>query len=478
VQVAVVVNVGVAHAAAGANVTTANPAVGSGGSAVVAPAISTGTAKAVGQVARTAIVQRAVVTGGDDGTQSTTVVNAGVAVANTGLNVASGGGATAAARASVTAGRAIAIGNNSRTAVVQDAVARGRDDGTLTIEQRAVVVNVGLAVANTGGNVAIGPASEHLPTSGGMAAALWALLAPLFQTPPMPGSADAGAAGASAISTGTAVATGNRSTTSVVQSAAGTVAGRGAATARQSVAVGNVGVAIANTGLNGVLASGPRGDTSGLASFLAPLTTLDWLHGPNPFAAMTAQLDVDGLLFELEGRFSGRELTGTGAHVRQISAVIDVSIATADRSTTTVRGRAHGAIVSVPMLRTGNATATNRSDATVCQTLDDDGACRRLLPRPAPPAPASRPRSQSQSRSVGNEQAAVMSTADTPPNAIATSHSIVTVTSTRETGPAAETLPATGGEARTLLTIGIALLAMGESLRRASKARQGVRRAR
>ena len=60
------------------------------------------------------------------------------------------GGASAG---SVATGDAVAIGNRSTTVISQQATAAAAGDGSVVIEQRAVVANVGAAVANTGSNV-------------------------------------------------------------------------------------------------------------------------------------------------------------------------------------------------------------------------------------------------------------------------------------------------------------------------------------
>ncbi|MDQ1520392.1 MAG: hypothetical protein QOI55_1465, partial [Actinomycetota bacterium] len=475
-QVAIVVNVGVAHAGSGANVVNSTAAPPGAAPGV---GIQTGNATAIGQVAHTGITQSASVGRGSASTQTTAVVNVGVAVANTGLNVALGNaGAPVSGRAAP--GGAIAVGNISWTAIDQRAQGTATGTALLTLEQRAIVVNFGVALANSGGNVVLSaPNGDGLAPDSPITRALWAVLAPFFQTPAVPdprGGTGPGAPGS--ISTGTAVGVGNASSTNVAQSAAGRVGGDGTASARQVASVGNVGLALANTGLNGsfgnVSPNAPPNPSPGvaamqrttpaadtLARFLLPLTTLDWLNGPNPFTQLTASLDLQGVMLDLAGRFQGDTFGGRGVRVRQITGVVDISVAVADppdaRAAGATTGLATGVRPAGALLRTGDATALgNRATVGVCQTVNDDAGCR---PR-ANDAEQRHPRSRPYLHRAGGVEA---STVAASPH---THADVYVVTASLEVpGHAPATLPATGSDTRALLAIGLMLLGSGTLLR-------------
>jgi hypothetical protein len=375
VQIAAVVNIGVAHAGSADDAPNA-PAP----SAPSAPsAISSGDATAVGQVAQTTIRQRVAVGTGERAAQHTTVVNVGVGVANTGLNVAIGGGSTTTTRS--TNGDAIAVGNITSTTLDQRAAGIASGAASLTIDQRAFVVNFGVALANSGGNVVNAADNARNPNDGAVARSLWAVLAPLMRTPAVPVVPNSGGAPGS-IATGTAVAVGNAASTDVLQSATGAVVGSGSAEAHQATMVGNAGLALANTGLNASVGGLPPPGTvattsvaSELARFLQPLTNLDWLRGPNPFTVLGESLRVGDLLVELSGRFDGTVTNVDGSTVRQVTAVLDVQFAFAEAPAPAAT------VAYLPdtnaTLRTGNASALgNRATIAVCQTLNVADRCR------------------------------------------------------------------------------------------------------
>src|SRR5262249_4453135 len=126
---------------------------GSGGGS-----ITTGSAVAIGNDAAVYGTQGAsanATTGtSDSASQNTMLLNIGVAVSSTGGNtiVATLSDAGSGGSAAVTSGAATAIGNQSRTSVTQIATGAVSDGGQLTIEQRAAIVNLGLALADSGSN--------------------------------------------------------------------------------------------------------------------------------------------------------------------------------------------------------------------------------------------------------------------------------------------------------------------------------------
>ena len=100
--------------------------------------------------------------------QDTTVDNSLTGVANTGVNTAVGnvsdpttatdpGTAPAAA---VSSGTAAATGGASQDSIVQEASAVATQAAHIVITQLALIVNIGLAAANSGANVAAAGARD------------------------------------------------------------------------------------------------------------------------------------------------------------------------------------------------------------------------------------------------------------------------------------------------------------------------------
>ncbi len=244
--------------------------------------ITTGNASAVGSAATTNISQTVSADGAKGfllSDQSAISANIGLAVANTGLNLAVGNLAvtvgvigqfaavlfgttsdTVAANfgsaktksngsASIRSGNASAVGTRSHTNVVQSAGLTGT--GFALVDQSAVAGSIGLALANTGGNIAIGNVSRNSSTAT-QSARLPNSAFPDAED--MVASNDAVAStnsnGSAEIWTGSASAIGNDSgsTTNISQSS--DVNGAGFALVDQSASSVNVGIAVANTGLN------------------------------------------------------------------------------------------------------------------------------------------------------------------------------------------------------------------------------------
>ena len=134
----------------------------------MSPLISTGDASVTGLGGSTAVTQVVdLLDAPEHTTQTAAVTNVGVGVGNTGANLAVGqmsgvspdGTAVAVSwgpsdSSSVGTGSATAIGDTTHTTIVQVAMGTAADDGTLRITQRAVVVNFGAALANSGFDLA------------------------------------------------------------------------------------------------------------------------------------------------------------------------------------------------------------------------------------------------------------------------------------------------------------------------------------
>ena len=179
--------------------------------------------------------------------------------------------------ATVLTGAAVAVGNTSATELDQDAIgARARVGGRHPV---GVVVNGGLADANTGENFATGNDSGDGCSGGGddegtggcstrLSQDAWLLSGNRdddFQPPQTlhwnmfvagpataanSGSAFDPSDGSATIRTGDAQATGNESRTVFAQEADSDVPGLGGVIATQASVVANVGIAAANTGQN------------------------------------------------------------------------------------------------------------------------------------------------------------------------------------------------------------------------------------
>jgi hypothetical protein len=233
--------------------------------------ITTGSATAVGNQSETTVSQD--VAGPADGAglvvtdQDADVTNAGVGVGNSGLNAAVGnasqntGGCLQGAvgfvannscdasnssdgTASIHTGDATGIGNMSTTAISQDA-SGGDGTGLAVVLQDADVANVGVGIANSGGNLALGNISDNLAGCGQLALGFIA-----NNTCDASNSSD----GTASIVTGNATGIGNKSATGIHQGADADPAGL--AVIVQSAPVLNAGLGLANSGFNGALGNG------------------------------------------------------------------------------------------------------------------------------------------------------------------------------------------------------------------------------
>ena len=382
IQIALVVNLGVAVANTGGNDATGLDAVnvigigqgaaaGSGGTgglatngltaandATGAGAISTGDAVAVGNANDVRVVQAADVAAGGGivaSGQATDIASLGVAFGNTGLNIvigntvlqlilvdqsALGGGGGSAASASnqatatnaatglagITTGAASATGNASSTAIDQLASADAGDGGFVSILQRALVLNLGIALANSGMNTAVGNQSVNVVDlqQQSIAGAFWASLQSLFGGTgwlDLTGSSGTTANsitaantsdGAALVTTGNATATGLASSTEVSQTATGSASAGGQALVTQDATVTNGGLAIANSGgnaaagllaLNAVVADQWAGLGAYLSDYLAQLGTGSALAEPS-----TSSWALGDVLVDLFGEIHADEV--------------------------------------------------------------------------------------------------------------------------------------------------------------------------
>ena len=250
----------------------ASNACDSGNASDGSASITTGSATGVGNDSQTTVGQAAAGPAGPGPglvvtDQDADVTNAGLGVGNSGLNAAVGNasqntalngqlaiGAIASnagsagnvsdGSASISTGDATGVGNESSTTIGQ-AASGGKGAGLAVIIQDADVDNVGIGLANSGGNLALGNISDNLAVNLQGAFGLVASNA---------GSATNASNGGASIKTGNATGVGNRSTTTIGQGAA--VDPVGLAVVIQSAPVLNAGLGLANSGLNAGLGNG------------------------------------------------------------------------------------------------------------------------------------------------------------------------------------------------------------------------------
>ena len=426
-QIGLVVNIGVGTANSGGNVAGASTGTGAtSGSAK--GSVQTGNTGAVGNAAKTGVTQSAVIGNGDVSKQKAIVLNVGIAIGNSGLNITIGRIDNTAPKSSTTltggrangqvyTGNTAAVGDAAKSHITQIAGGLAKGNATLVIDQRALIVNFGVALANSGGNLAFATfdKSQLTPEEAQIVEAVLSVLAPFFA--PANGSGALGSANA-LVKTGGAGAIGNASTTNVLQQAIGGVDGHNSASSHQIATVGNLGLAIANSGLNGAFATTggaltPEGAQlqaaqNGLATFLSLLSDLSWLDSANPFAQFAQTVNIGGVTLDLSGSLQGGEyLLGWdnafapdggpipgGVRVRQISGVINIGIAESNTGDNlviaTVDGTRHdgkgGHVLdsngtnsnfdALASVLTGKAVAWgNVSNVSVCQAFHDTVAC-------------------------------------------------------------------------------------------------------
>lgn len=537
-QLVLVINLGAALATSGANTATA------GADGGPTPSVDSGSARAVGNDAATYLTQAATAEAdageADSASQQVITLRIGLAVANTGNNAAVivGDGsqpliAAAHGDASIRTGSAGATGNQSETEVTQRATAIGSGQARLTIEQQATVVNLGVALANSGANTTDGVLGAFRDLYDQyLARRLVALLIPSMF--PSAGGPDATAVGPVEISTGDADAIGNQSVTQIEQHAVTVGSGDGHATVRQEALVANVGVGVANSGTNSVTgaASPVAGHVTteqtdhavtGLAGFLTRF--LDRLEiwrtaaSPSPAEQMADMFSLGDTLLGVEGSFGARSIEvghhgdpgstlGPRARIRQIAAVLSIGLAYADTGTnttsvisaepddqldspdTTPNDAPTGTNVVRVVIATGDAEASNSGLTVVCQ-LDDTPDHTCLAPAPPDTGPAPNPGHNGTEQPAPGQGEAAPPSGGTPPPAQPTEPAEVVaaaspqsspsprvvdprpapiVASNATTGtPLVDSLPVTGSDTRDLALAGLILLVVGNALLAASR---------
>lgn len=414
IQVALILNVGIAFANSGYNEVGATPSAPG-----LTGGIVTGDAAAEGLDIDQYITQ-ASRENGDENTDASSNQLAislwmGLGVSNTGLNGVTGPGLGSGG--AVVAGGASATGNISTTDIEQYASLLGEDTAHLNVEQRATVLNVGFALANSGINDISGVAGGILTADPGddneYAQDLFAMLLPALLQSYGYGPA------AGSIGTGNATAVGNDSDTFIKQVALAASSGDGVVDIVQQVLVANVGAAGANTGgnvLGGGVATLNTEDASAIvlmAAFMSEMLAL--VHQEANGATMQAVsqgIDVpfQGVLLRLDASFEGLDTTftnesGAQANMRQVTIVVSLGLANSNtghnNATTqisqgnTINELQAGDAVSVMaldaegnLIGTGNAEVDADQVVVVCQRINaDDIEC--LEPPPPTTTPAS-----------------------------------------------------------------------------------------
>jgi hypothetical protein len=306
-QAAAVLNAGAARATTGGNDATGNSTFETVDSAIQTASIGSG--DAVG----------------------TTEVDAGIATASNALSASNASDGTA----TIETGSARATGNRSATRIgqVEDATVSGL--GAVINTQAAVVANAGLGVATTGGNSATGSLSPGL--NGGNVASLTqraavgsdnagatTVAAPVITAA---NSASVGNAtdGTADISTGSADATGNASSTDITQDPASEVSGLGLVVNTQVAGVANLGLGVANTGGN--TAIGNESDNAGNDATPAAFATQNALIGTGNLGGGTTDVTAFGPMTAANQAEVGNESDGT-ARIRTGAAQAQGNVST------------------------------------------------------------------------------------------------------------------------------------------------------
>jgi hypothetical protein len=304
---------------------------------------------------------------------------------------------------SISAGPAAALGNRSTSAVFQVVTVTASGNGSLLVVQRAIIVNFGLALANSGLNTAGGAAlSAAMPDTTAAQQLLLMLLAPGGTGTAAASGVTGSGGGSVAVSTGAAHAIGNDTTTGIRQQVMGSVTGEETARAIQDAWVGNFGLGVANTGGNGAAAGLAGIDAASLdaargalQAFLAGLTGLG-----DPVQGLDGTFQLGSNLLQLHGDVSGTEtmlgITEPGTEigpddasvvVRQVTAVLNIGLALGESGHNVAVANAHtmtlgsgtttgASAVATTTITTGDALAVGNDFATtVCQTIGDAVAC-------------------------------------------------------------------------------------------------------
>ncbi|HZJ26018.1 MAG TPA: hypothetical protein VFF40_03230 [Acidimicrobiia bacterium] len=502
-QVALIINIGVGMANSGQNTAGAagGPSLGAAGTASVGTAsIGTGIVNVTGLLADTQVVQGVTIVSGSASDQSVTVLNIGIGYGNSGTNLSVGsvlgdgtqevaaGGAPGSGEAAIGTGGAGALGDRSGSLIMQIVTVTANENGSITVTQRAVIVNFGLALANSGGNIA---ASALSAAPAAQRSVIEDLIAALFGLDP----ATLFGGGSAAIDTGTASATGNQSQSSILQQVTGSVGGDASATSDQSAWIGNFGAALANSGVNGAagtLAVLPDGSPMAnaeamVARFLQLLTNPEGLVPGN--SELSSALDLGSALLDVQGNIGMTEIlagfdesaafgaTDGGVRIRQVTGVLNIAIALADSGNnlavsnvtgTNTTGGSVTALDAVASQVLGRATILTgtvnvvgeQARVTVCQIRGDDDS---ICPRDEVNPPA-----ETESGGGPFVEAAVAATG--APATVSTVVKPNTVqTNPAQTNAAQTGLPTTGAPISLQVLLGVAATGGGMVLRRAGR---------
>ena len=403
-QIALILNIGAAFANSGSNGVLSTPG-GSGNPGQ----IGSGSATAIGNDIAAYITQAANAEAtsalDDDASQLAVSLFLGLAVANSGANSVTGTGVTGSG-GSIGTGDTQAIGNDSITEITQRALLLGADAAQLNVIQRATVLNLGFALANSGLNDISGVAGSLLAAGDAeddyLAQQLFSMLLPALL------SSYGYGPGSGSIDAGDATAIGNRSETYVQQLVGATASGDGVVDVTQDVLVANVGGAVANSGLN-ALGSGRTLDpaTAGavvkMAAFLANI--LARVHhssnAANTLAATEESIEIPfgDLILSLNGTLGGLDTAfaagGSTANVRQISIVISLGVAQANTGRNAVATESSSNLLAAvrsalpDVIATGGAAARNGAVVQICQRIN--AADVECLAPPDPEEPVEEP---------------------------------------------------------------------------------------
>jgi LPXTG-motif cell wall-anchored protein len=503
-QVALILNVGAALANSGVNGITAAP----GGSGV-SGAIGTGDATAVGNDSQQYLTQAARATGDDDTDSSVdqlaVSLKLGVSQAGSGVNAVIGTG-VAGTGGSIGSGAATAVGNDAVTDILQQAAISGSGTSRLDVVQRATVLNLGFALANSGLNDVSGVAGQLLSAgddrTDAIARDLFAMLLPAML------SSYAGTGGQGSVASGDATAIGNRSSTYVAQIAQAAASGDGVARIVQEVLVANVGAAGANSGGNSVggayasLDPQTAGAAIALAAFLSSMLALVNTNASNALAVSQQSgvtVPFGDLVFELSGQLQGLDTSvgagGTRANVRQVTVIVSLGVARANSglnatvsvgsgsaasagaalasadapaaAAAALPGAASRALESstvithsVDAITTGDATATNHSLTIICQRVQSDDVTCLAPPTTVPDEPATPP-TQVDAAAPTTSPPTTATTAPAPGRPADPPAGLRTPTRQPTAAPAPAALPATGSDSGNVVVIAAGLVLLG-----------------
>ena len=389
IQVALIINVGVGLANSGFNSIGATPGAGLTGGIVTGDASATGLEidQYITQAARE---------NGDENTdahanQLAISLWMGLGTANSGTNVIAGT-SVGGSGGSIGSGTANATGNISTTDIEQYAELLGEDTATLNVSQRATVLNVGFALANSGINDISGVAGGLLTADPGddnaYAQDLFAMLLPALLQSYGYGPA------AGSISTGNATATGNDSETYIRQVALAASSGDGIVDIVQEVLVANMGAAGANTGGNvlggGVRTLDPESASAivMMAAFMSDMLALVHAEANGEVMSATSrgiEVPFQGILLRLDATFEGLDTSvtqgGAQANLRQVTLVVSLGLANANTGNNVSTNQVtQGNVVnelqagdSISIIGTGDADAANADNLVIiCQRVNAD----------------------------------------------------------------------------------------------------------